>query len=176
MGEYFEQLPEKVKVHVKEIARTSGLPPGRESEEKIARGWIEKKRIFEEFTANLEMDDVDFLQKDDGRGALALTYSGSLIKLGPIVDGVRNAQYVSIGMRQDVPDAAEKDGSRLARDAVLDEPIEFEVGPVKSTSPLLKVAVLEGRLSLAEQEQRVTEATKLLEQEFLEVNRTLHSE
>jgi hypothetical protein len=173
MGEYFDQLPDEIKDHVQEITNTSGLPPGEESLEKIARGWLEKRQVFEDFTQKLQMEEVDAFDQYDDRGALALTYSGSLVKIGPLIDDLRKVQYTSIGLRLDVPDVADKEGSKLSGDIVVDEPMSFEIGPVKHTSPILKIAVLTGERSIEEQEEAITEATKLITDGFAEVNKTI---
>jgi hypothetical protein len=173
MGEYFDQLPEEIKDHVQEITNTSGLPPGEESLEKIARGWLEKRQVFEDFIQKLQMEEVDTFDQYDDRGALALTYSGSLVKIGPLIDDLRKVQYTSIGLRLDVPDVADKEGSILSGDIMVDEPMSFEIGPVKHTSPILKIAVLTGERSIEEQEEAITEATKLITDGFTEVNKTI---
>jgi hypothetical protein len=95
------------------------------------------------------------------------------VKIGPQLDGVRKVQYTSIGLRLDVPDVADKEGSKRAGDVLLDEPIEFEIGPVKHTSPILQIAVISGQKSIEEQEEAITEATKLISDGFAEVNKTI---
>ena len=176
MGEYFDQLPDMIKDHVQEITKTSGLPPGDESLEKIAKGWMEKRQVFEEFTKQFEMEEVESYEGDDSRASLALTYSGSLVKIGPLVDGVRKVKYTSIGLRSDVPDVADKEGSIIEGNVEVDDSIKFEVGPVKHTSPILKIAVVSGQLSIEEQEDQVTEATQIISDEFAEVNKTIIDE
>jgi hypothetical protein len=173
MGEYFDQIPDDLKRHVKESTRTSGLPDTEESLEKISEAWLEKKRVFEEKTANLRLEEVRSLGAAEERGALALTYSGSLVTIGPLVEGARKVAYVSIGLRSDVPEAAEKEGSVLNRDVNIDEPVEFKVGPVKNTSPILKIAAPQEGLSVEEQEEKITEATQVIQEEFVEVNKTI---
>lgn len=176
MGEYFDQLPDAIKDHVQEITKTSGLPPGEESVEKISRGWLEKRQVFEDFTSQFQMQEVESFDKDDERAVLALTYSGSLVKIGPLVEGVRKVQYTSIGLRSDVPDVADREGSILADSIALDEPIQFEIGPVKHTSAILKISVMSGQLSIEEQESQISEATQLIADGFTEVNRTIIAE
>jgi hypothetical protein len=176
MGENYDQLPEMIKDHIREITKSSGLPPDDESVEKIATGWLEKRKVFEDFTQQFQMEEADSFERDDERAALALTYSGSLVKIGPEVDGVRKVQYTSIGLRLDVPDVADKEGSKLSGDITLDTPIEFEIGPVQHTSPILKIAVTSGQESIEEQEEAITEATKLISNEFAEVNKTIIAE
>lgn len=176
MGEYFDQIPEELHDHIREITKMSGLPDGEESVEIISQGWLEKKNVFEEQIQKMEMEEVDLLEKDEEKGALVLTYSGSLVNLGPLVDNVRKVQYASIGLRSDVPGVAEREGSILAKDVAVDDTIEFEVGPVKSTSQIFKIAVLTGNPTAEEQEERITEATQIIQEEFVEVNKTIIDE
>lgn len=173
MGEFLDQIPEKLRNHIREITRTSGLPDDEESVEKIANGWLEKDRAFVQKIQELDMEEVELLEKDDPRGVLALTYSGSLVNIGPVVNDVRNVQYMSIGLRNDVPDVAEREDSALAKDIFVDDTIEFSVGPVKHTSPILKIAVCQGELSADEQQEKISEATQIIEEEFIEVNKTI---
>ncbi len=176
MGEYLDQVPEEIQDHIREITRTSGLPEGEESVEKISQGWLEKRRAFEDQVQSMDMEEVDTLEKEDERGALAFTYSGSLVNIGPLVEGGRKVQYVSIGMRSDVPDTAEKEESRLAKEVTIGEKIEFEVGPVRTTSPIHKIAILKGEPSAQEQEEKISQATQILQEDFVEVNKTLMGE
>jgi hypothetical protein len=176
MGEFLDQIPQELQGHIREITRQSGLPGGEDSVEKVAAGWLEKKKVFEDQIEKMNMEEVDLLGKDDERGALALTYSGSLVNIGPLVDNTRKVQYASIGVRGDVPDMAEREGSALAKDVSVDEPIEFENGPVKSTSQIFKIAVLTGNPSPEEQEEKITEATQIIQEEFVEVNKTIIAE
>lgn len=176
MGEFLDKIPGNIQDHIREITKTSGLAPGEESVEKIAKGWLEKKQVFEEKIADMDMEEVDILTFDDERAVLAITYSGSLVNIGPIVDGVRNAGYISIGLRSDVPDAAVKEGSKLAKDVVVDDRIEFVIGPVKNTSAIFKIAVLTGSHTAIEQEEKINEATLLIQEEFVEVNKTMIAE
>ncbi len=176
MGEFLDQIPEKLHGHIKEITKTSGLPPGEESVEKIAKGWLGKKDVFEEKIEDLEMEEIESFEKDDLRGALLLTYSGSLVLIGPIIDNSRKAKYISIGLRSDVPDIVDREDSKLEKDINVDDTVEFEVGPVKSTSQVFKIAVLTGEFTAIEQEEKISEATQVITEEFVEVNKTIISE
>ena len=176
MGEYLDQIPEEIRGHVREITRISGLPEGEESVEKIAQAWLEKKKTFEEEIQKMKMEEIDSFTKEDERAALALTFSGSLVNIGPLVEDRRKVQYMSIGLRKDVPDLAERDDSVLAKDINIDEPIEFVKGPVRSTSQIFKIAVFTGDLSAEEQEEKITEVTQIIGEEFVEVNKTIIAE
>jgi hypothetical protein len=119
------------------------------------------------------MEEIESLSMDDERGALAMTYSGSLLNLGPLVDGARKVVYTSVGFRTDAPDSAEKEGSKLAKDITSDDIIEFEVGPVKSTSKIFKIAVLKNDMSAEEQEENLTQVMTQVEELMLDVNKTV---
>lgn len=170
MGEFLDQIPEKIHGHIRDITKSSGLENTDESVEKIAEGWLEKNRVFEDERANQNMEEVDMFEKGDERGAIALTFSGSLINIGPVVDGTRKAGYASIGLRKDVPDLLTNDNSELLNDIVLDKPIEFVKGPVKRTSPIYKIIVCKDNLSVEEQEEKIDEATMVIMDEFVDVN------
>jgi len=175
MDEYFSQLPPRIQVQVKEVTKSSGLPYNDDSIERLSRVWLEKKRLFEEQINNLRMEEIKTLQKDDNRGALLLTYSGSLLSLGTFSDNKRTAEYASIGLRKDVPDIAKKDDASLISDMSVDQVIEFEHGPIKKSSPLLKIAVCREDVSAEEQEKRIREATIFLTNGFVKINRTIIS-
>ncbi len=176
MGEYLDQVPEKVRNHLRQLTRSAGLPDTDESIEAIARGWLEKKSSFEEQVSRMNMEEVDFLDREDERGSLVMTYSGSLLKIGPLLEEGRKVEYASIGLRKDVPELASKDGSQLDSDVEVDANVVFSVGPIKKSSPVFTIAILNEEMSLEEQEEKLAQATQLLTQEFVEVNKTLSSE
>ena len=175
MGEYLDQVPENLHGHIRAIMSSSSLPDDEETVEKLAKGWLDKKQVFEEEIEKQEMEEVDSLEMDDERGAIAMTYSGSLLNIGPLVDGARKVIYTSIGFRTDAPDSAEKEGSKLAKDITVDDTIEFEEGkgPVKSTSKIFKIAVLKNDMSAEEQEENLTQVMTQVEELMLGVNKTV---
>ena len=173
MGEFLEQLPPEIQVHIKQITSASGLPDDEESYEKMAQGWLEKKRIFEEETAKQDMVEVESLAVDHEQGGVALTFSGSLVLIGPLIDGLRKAAYNSIGVRKNVPDAMVQENSALANEVAVNKPIEFETGPVKSTSAIYKIAVCKEEVATEVQEEKISEVTVIMTEEFVEVNKAL---
>lgn len=173
MGGYFDQVPTTIQDHIKAIAKDVKVAEGEDAIEKVAQAWLDKKSVFEDKIAEMDMDEVDFLGKDDEQGALVLTYSGSLVNIGPVIEDKRHCTYASIGFRTDAPAAAENDSSVLAKDVSVDDTIEFETGPVKSTSNIFKIAVCKSDLSAEEQEENVTRAATIIEEEFVEVNKTI---
>ncbi|MDT8447370.1 MAG: hypothetical protein RRB13_10810 [bacterium] len=173
MGEILSGLPAPIQTHIKSIARSAGLPDSEESYEKLAQGWAEKLRLFEEKTAAEGMVEVEQLGKDDAKGCVALTYSGSLVLIGPLDDGVRKCVYNSIGIRKDVPDSVAKEDSLLASDVAQGQPVEFAEGPVKSTSAIYKIAVAQEALTVVQEQEKISEVTVILTEGFVDVNKAL---
>jgi hypothetical protein len=176
MGEYLDQIPAEVQDHIRQITKSSGLADNEESVEMIAKGWLEKKELFENQLAEMNMAEVEELDQEDEAGCLAMTYSGSLLNIGPIMDDARTVQYASIGLRQDVPETASKEDSQLSSDIRVGEPVSFSPGPIQSSSPIFKIAVTTGDLEPEEQEEQITKATMILAEGFVEVNKDLDLE
>ncbi|MCP4091758.1 MAG: hypothetical protein GY746_18490 [Gammaproteobacteria bacterium] len=139
----------------------------------MSEAWLEKNDAFEQEIDSHDMEEVEGLLKDDARGALVMTYSGSLINIGPVVEDKRKVEYNSIGIRGDVPNAAEDDSSILGNDIDVNSEVEFEAGPVSTTSAAYKVAVCKDDLSIDEQEEALSNATMILTNKFADINKTL---
>jgi nucleoid DNA-binding protein len=167
-----DQVPLEIRAHLEGITRTSGLPPGEDSLEMIAGAWVRKKQRFEEQIASLHMLPVAGLGRDEPRGALLLTYSGSLISVGAPGAETRWAEYASIGLRRDVPRIAKTDRAVLETDIRVGAPLAFASGPVKQSSPILQIAVCGEEVDPEEQQRRIREATAFLAEEFVRINRT----
>ena len=173
MTDDMKNLPDRVRAHLEKITRSSGLPENAESYEKMARLWAEKKRLFEEQIRSLDMVEEENLALDDSRPVLLLTYSGSLISLGPKGRAGRRLEYASIELRSDVPHLLVEEAAELVGDLRVDRAAEFRGGRVKSSSSLFKMAVCPPQVGLEEQEKRIREATIYLTNGFVKINRTV---
>jgi nucleoid DNA-binding protein len=173
MEKVFDTLPEHIQVHLHEIMCSSGLPDNEESLEAISKNWMDKKNLFLGQIKSLDMVETDIFTADDPRGALALTYSGSLISLGPPRDGYRWMEYYSIKLRADVPEIMKTPDAMIKADTGTDKIIEFEAGPIKSTSALFKIAVCRDGVGPEEQETRIHEAVLFLTNGFVKINMSL---
>jgi hypothetical protein len=173
VGDNLSRVPEEIQGHIRQITKSSGLPDTEDSVELIAEGWLEKKERFEKVLAGMSMEEVAILEKSDERGCLVMTYSGSLLNIGPLRGQGRVVQYASIGLRQDVPEAATREGSELGADVRIGAPVSFSTGPIQSSSPVLKIAVTGEDIDLSEQERQITKATQVLTKEFVKVNKDL---
>lgn len=173
MGEFMNQVPEVVREHIKGITKTAGLPETEESMEQLAQGWLEKSRIFEQLVAERGMSEVDQFEADHERGALVLTYSGSLLTIGPLAEEQRAVEYTSIGVRQDVPEQASADRTALGDDVAIDTAATFTNGPIRTSSAVYRIAVAPEDLDGQPEDEFLMEVTKVLTDEFIEVNKTI---
>lgn len=173
MGEYMDQVPEVVRDHIKSITATSGLPETEESMEQLAAGWLEKKQIFEKRVSENGMTEIEEFGADEERGALFLTYSGSLLTIGPLVENTRAVEYTSIGIRQDVPEQASSDTTTLEADVSVDAIAKFSNGPIRTSSAIYMIAVTTEKLEPEAEEGLLAEVTKVLAEDFIEVNKTI---
>ena len=175
MEESIANLPDYIKKHLESVLKTSGLPETKDSYDKISKIWVEKKEMFEAQTKNLDMIEVDSLNIDDKRASLILTYSGSLVSLGPSSNGKRWLEYASIKLRNDVPDIVQADTILLEENIQNNRGIHFKEGPIKNTSATFKITTFTEDVTLDEQEKRIREATIFLTNGFIKINRSIIS-
>ncbi len=171
--EIFNTLSAVIQSHVKLIAKTSGLPVNDETYELLASAWVEKKQCFEDAIAENSLEEVPFFALDDAKGALVLTYSGSLINIGPLVDGKRRAEYTSVGLRTDVPKTAVEENTVVSTDVETDNVVVFTKGPIQQSSPVFKIAVSTEKMEADEEEELLTRVSQEVTEEFVEVNKTI---
>ena len=173
MEEYFAQVSEDVQNHLKQLVGSVNLPAGEDSLEILAKGWLDKEEIFNSQIIDRNLEESDSFSVEEPRGGLIMTYSGSLLTIGPIADNGRKVEYASVGLRTDVPESAEKEGSVISMDILQGEQADFLVGPIKKSSPVYKIALVKEEMPLEEEEELLSEVTKVLADDFVEINKTL---
>ena len=173
MNEYFSQVSEEVQNHLKQLVGSVKLPEGEDALEVLAKGWLEKEESFSSQIDERNLEESESFSVEEPRGGLILTYSGSLLKIGPIDGEGRNVEYSSIGLRTDVPESAEKSGSVISSDILQGKQVDFLVGPIKKSSPVYKIALVKEEMPIEEEEELLSDVTKVLMDEFIEVNKTL---
>jgi len=176
------EMPDRLRRHLESVVGSSGLPPGEESFSRIAEFWREKRRLFEGKIQDYGMKEIDCLAADDPRGAIAMTYSGSLISLGCIAASLKPPnspkdgrwfEYVSIKLRKDVPNIVMAQCVELVGDLKRDAVAEFRLCPIKKSSEILLIAVFEEDAAPAEQEKRIRQTTADITEGFIELNKEL---
>ncbi len=173
MGESFAKVSEEVQNHLKQLSGSVVLPEGEDALELLASGWLEKEASFMSQVEEENLEEVETFSPDEAKGGLIMTYSGSLLTLGPLGEEGRNVEYVSIGLRTDVPESTRSEGSAIDGEITVGEPVQFKDGPILKSSPVYKIAVVQEELPLEAEEELLSNVTQVLADEFAEVNKTL---
>jgi len=176
MNEKFNSLEPEVQAHISKLAISAKIDESDETLERFAELWLEKQQSFYEQTKACEMEEADTLNIDDVRGALIMTYSGSLINIGPEQDDMRCAQYFSIGLRNDVPESAEENFSVLLKNIEKGNAVEFEKGPIVKSSPVFAITVFKEEKDPHDQEILLDEITMTVAEDFAAINKTYIAE
>jgi hypothetical protein len=171
----FNEMDERIQNHIiKNVLTPSGLEANDVNKEMMATAWFNKEDAFLSQLDSLGMEEVESLESKEAKAALALTFSGSLIGIGPMEGETRQVIYSSIGMRRDVPNQAVSDNSIIKDDIKVGEEAHFEGGPIVKSSPLYKIAVIKDEvIPIEDQRQTISEATRIITEEFVDVNKTV---
>ncbi len=168
----FGDLPPAIRNQLDSLITDSGLTQDDDTRDKLASIWQKKYNLFMGQVASLGMDFLSEMAQDDPRGAILLTYSGSLISLGPLRGKSRWLEYASIKLRTDVPELVRGDRVTIASPIRRDTAAVFEGCPVKRSSALYRIAVCPEGTSVDDQERRIREATIFLTNGFVKLNRS----
>ncbi len=174
MSVQFDELAPEIQSHIRTLAKQNG--GGDEMIERLADAWQEKFRQFSGKTAEGNMEALDRLEVDDSRGVLMLTYSGSLLSVGPDSDDGRKVDYVSIGLRSDVPESISGEAVSFAASPECGRPVEFTAGPISKSSPIFAMAATAVDAGEEEALEQLEEMTRIISDEFAEINKTIIQE
>ena len=175
MSTIVQDIPQLIAVHLQDVAAKFGLEVNAENMALLKQGWLDKQRAFRDLVTERGMESSERMDALDPRGALLLTYSGSLISLSPIKEGCRMVEYTSIGLRQDVPESLSMEESNMAEAAVAGEPLSFRDAPLKQTSPIYQIALCPEALTVKEQEELIDETSTVIIDTFIDVNQDMFS-
>ena len=173
MEQYFSTLPSNIQEHLSALVKQSGMPDTKDSLETLSKNWLDKRELFGKQIQSLDMVEIEALSPDDPRGALMLTYSGSLISLGTLQNAKRWMEYYSIQLRHDVPGIVKNNETQITGEAAIGKILEFTDGSLKNTSALYVIAVCREDVTAEEQETRLHEGTIFLTNGFVKINRSL---
>ncbi len=163
----------KILKHLKRLVKTAKLPDTEDSVEIMVKGFVEKLECFDTLVKQNGLTDIEILKNEDSSGALVITYSGSLLSIGPMDNGVRKIEYASIGIRTDVPEIASEDFSELDGDIKIDNIANFITGPIQNSSGIYRIAKVDRSLDYKKQEELLSDVTRVLVEDFVEVNNTV---
>ncbi len=163
-------LPESIIKHLYDAAEAFGLETDEDTITRLGACWLEKKDAFDNLIIGKGMDDTGFFSSSDEKGALMLTYSGSLVSVGPMTNDGRRIEYTSIGFRGDVPPSLSRSGCSLSSNGELDKPLTFRNGPIKQTSRIFRIAVCPESLSAADQSELLGKTSAYIAESFAGMN------
>lgn len=103
--------------------------------------WIERYQTYMKIVNSNEMSLIDHYPNWEKGFVMLLTYSGSIILLGPQLDGVRWIEYTCIKSRHDVPDQISEQGINLINDIEIGKITYFDANIIKNTSPIYHIAI-----------------------------------
>lgn len=162
-------IPENIETHLK--ALHSSLENKEVTLDDLKNMWSEKEKLFEKQTRSLGMVEVKKLIKDEYRGFLLLTFSGSLISAYCTKDKFRRIEYASIKLRNDVPDVLTTEKTSLENDIMINNSAVFTEGSIQKTSAIYKVLTFKDDIPKQEMDNRIREATIFLTNGFIKINR-----
>ena len=110
------------------LCEARACPDTEESLQRMGAAWLSKKRMFEDQARALDMQELASLPAADPRGALLLTWSGSLVSLEPPGTAGRHGEYASIELRMDVPHLVLLDSVDFPQGLAVDKEAEFSRG------------------------------------------------
>jgi|GEM_PF-255747 len=180
----YSRLPAEIRAQIDALAEGPDTPRLPDIKEKLAANWQGKFDLFVSQVRLLGMEELEALEEGDGRGFLAMTYSGSILSVGPAQEeessrglpGSRWVEYVPIKIRLDVPEIASGYGAVIVGAATRGSSLRFDGGPVKSTSSVYRIAACSADVPPDEQDKRIREAAIFLTHGFIKMNRTLSEE
>lgn len=171
--ESMSDLPEAVRRHLAALADETSIQPREDALARLAHNWRAKQRLYEEQCDALALIPVERLADDDPRGFLALTRSGSLVSVGPLVDGARSLEYASISIRADVPPLVQSDAAAVDGEVATGHPIRLNNCPIEATSDLFTIRTFGEGVAPEEQTKRLREAMIFLTNGFVRENTSL---
>ncbi|AHC16386.1 HU family DNA-binding protein [Salinispira pacifica] len=171
-------IPEAIRKHLHSLAEAEGKHDNPEYLDELYRVWQKKAVVFHQACDDAGLQLLDSLELQDERGFLVLTYSGSLLSMGPRVfntqgRGGRWSEYSSIKLRTDVPDIIMEKDADIAANVSLEYGVKLNAQRLKSTSPVYILAVCPPGISSEEQDKRIRESSIYITTAFMKYNRTL---
>lgn len=166
-----EKLPGDIEEHLHDLLKSCGITDNKRNFRRAAESWLAKRGIFDRIIEHGNFQRVNLYKKNEPNACIAMTMSGSLVTLGPLENNGRNVTYASIGMRTDVPEMREELNSELELDLILKKNLIFKKGPIKATSTIIDIAIIQGNDDIEKQKARLNAANKILLNRFIDINR-----
>ena len=174
-----DNLPEAIRKHLLGLAKEQGRAEDPEYLQNLADVWGQKEELFRKQARAVKLDIVESVSCKDSRGMMVLSYSGSILCIGPVfmtstnINFSRWIEYSSIKLRTEVPDIIMEKTASLPEDLGTGRPVRLENSRLKATSPAYLIAVCPEGLNEDEQDKRIRESAVFITAGFMKYNQTL---
>jgi hypothetical protein len=175
IDELKENIPDKVFSQLKHLIHESTFPDTEESLVKILEAWLTKRAIFNKILDRYNLKKTLTYTKNDPNACIAITLSGSILALGPLMKGKRHLFYSSISMRADVPPVIHAENAVCEEDGIINKAMAFTKGPIQKTSPLIDIGVVVEEKTPEEQLDIIKKINDLLRGDFIRINKAIIS-
>jgi hypothetical protein len=162
----------KTLAQLKGILKESALPQNENSLKRIIESWLIKRAMFNKIIEHGNFRPVKKYYKDNKNACIAITLSGSILAIGPIIQGFRKITYISLNMRTDVPNVINTENSVISEDIEVDKILNFTQGPIKKTSEIVDIGVAQDEDDPEKQVKKIIEINKLLLDNFIQINQS----
>jgi hypothetical protein len=167
-------MPEELANHLRALARVNELDQDEKNFKHFLKAWLSKKAHFDKDVEKQGLTLVQQASKDTPQGMLILTYSGSFLTVSPLNENAkREIVYISLDFRKDAPHKIADEQGELQTDPSEGEVLKLKCGKVKSTSPVLSIALIPQEVSHAQNKISRQNLEQSISNNFLKVNQDL---
>ncbi len=175
----FTDLPNAIQHHLAGLAADLKRQNDPEYMKMLSDVWFRKEELFRQQVRAMKLVFTDEVSNRDTRGMMVLTYSGSILSIGPVfltstnINSSRWIEYSSIKLRTEVPDILIEKNATISAPLFAGKPVLLENSRVKATSPAYMLAVCPEGLNEEEQDKRIRESSVFITAGFMKYNRSL---
>jgi len=176
------ELPLPIQKHLLGIAGEQNKQSDEAFIQTLVDVWKQKEELFRKQIESVKLEIVDSVSHKDTRGMMILSYSGSILCVGPVfltstnINLGRWIEYSSIKIRTEVPDIITGKGANLAGPLSTGQSVHLENSKVKTTSPAYLIAVCPENVDEEEQDKRIRESAIFITAGFMKYNQSLQVE
>lgn len=167
-----KNIPQNVSNQLKALLKKSELQDNENSFCKITESWLLKQAMFNKIIEHGDFKKTSTFNKKSGFGCIAVTISGSILSIGPLINEKRKVIYTSIDFRNDVPKILEEENAKLQDDIIVGKIASFSEGMIKSTSEIYSLCVPKTEDKEEEEINKIIVTNKLILDNFLQLNET----
>ncbi len=175
----FSKLPAAIQKHLTGLAAEQDRHKDPDYIKTLTEVWYRKEELFRQQVKAVRLELVDSVSAKDSRGMMVLSYSGSILCIGPVfptstnINFSRWIEYSSIKLRTEVPDIIMEKTAVLKSDVTVGQPVRLGDSRVSATSPAYLLAVCPEGLNEDEQDKRIRESAVFITAGFMKFNQTL---